>query len=165
MEALSRKIEAHFVDFRAGYDKIVARQAERPDFYIFEPKTFGEKLECLRQNTIEITVVLAVMIAALYSPSVFALAEILCTMPLLLTSLLAPVAITRAKDAAGKDKKDIAVPRSARIRYGIGSQVFAIVVLISMIVCKVLILTHAPADSNEATVDMCEPTSITKQLE
>ena len=62
----------------------------RPDFYIFEPKSFVEKLKALFQNTYEIQLVVAVIMFAFVDPQLDSLIILLLTMILFNTAVMKP---------------------------------------------------------------------------
>lgn len=57
--------------------KLVEEAEHEYDFYMFEPKTFGEKLTAFRQNLSETFILVGIMIAGLYNSSAVACAMFL----------------------------------------------------------------------------------------
>lgn len=65
-------------------------QVEKPDFYIFEPKNFAEKMKALFQNTYEILIIIGVILFAFVDPEIHSLLILLLTLLLFNTSVMKP---------------------------------------------------------------------------
>lgn len=117
--SLGKSLIKQVGDYISDFNKIVDRYEKESDFYIFEPKGFGQKLEAIRQNMIESVSIVGVMIAGLSNPSTSSFLQICVTIPLMFTSVMEPF---------------------SRIKYGIVSQMISIALMLTCVIYKILFL-------------------------